>query len=395
MNAVPAPERLGNSLYRPRVAVITNALPSYRRAFYDRLCAAGEFAVTVYCQEHLPGFNLALAHNEVQCPVRLLRFAGSERAAVWQRLPVRELWAGYDACVFYGNIRILSNVVWASLFRAAGKPVLLWGQAHTAGANPYTERVRLAWWHTFQHLLVYTDAEVEYLRARGFRQDVTGLNNGLDQRAIERAATAWPAARLRAWQREQGLDGRTLILSVARLAAKNRFDLVVRALPALIERFPGLLWCVVGGGEEEAPLRALAALLGVGDAIRWVGPEYAEERLAPWFLSSRFLVFPGSIGLSLLHAFGYGLPVITHGNPANQMPEFAALAHGVNGLAYPEGDPVALTGCMALLLTQPEAAQRMGRNGLEVARTRYNVDVMVERFSAALRRALEPAHAGG
>jgi hypothetical protein len=30
----------------------------------------------------------------------------------------------------------------------------------------------------------------------------------------------------------------------------------------------------------------------------------------------------------------------------------------------------------------------MGRNGLEVARTRYNVDVMVERFSAALRRAL-------
>jgi glycosyltransferase involved in cell wall biosynthesis len=251
--------------------------------------------------------------------------------------------------------------------------------------------VRLAWWRTFDHLLVYTDAEADSLHARGFTQDVTGLNNGLDQRAVERAAGAWPAARLDAWQQEQGIAGHTPILSVARLAAKNRFDLVVRALPALIGHFPGLLWCVVGGGAEEANLRALAASLGVGDHIRWVGPEYAEERLAPWFLSSHFLVFPGSIGLSLLHAFGYGLPVVTHANAANQGPEFAALAHGINGLTFPEGNLATLTDCMALLLSQPEAAQQMGRNGLEVARTRYNVDVMVERFSAALRRALASA----
>jgi glycosyltransferase involved in cell wall biosynthesis len=371
-----------------RVAVVTNVLPTYRRAFYDALCAAGEFSVTVFCQERLPGFNLAPAHEQIGCPVRLLRFAGSERALVWQRLPVRELWSGFDAYVFYGNIRVLSNLLWASLFHAAGRPVLLWGQAHTAGANPRLERVRLAWWRSFDHLLVYTDAEVDYLRARGFAQDVTGLNNGLDQRAVERAAAAWPPERLAVWQAAQGLDGRVPILSVARLAPKNRFDTVVRALPALVEHFPGLLWCVVGGGEEEASLRALAASLGVGDAIRWVGPEYAEERLAPWFLSSRAFVLPGSIGLSLLHAFGYGLPVVTHANPANQMPEFAALAHGVNGLAFPEGDLAALTDCIALLLSQPAAAQQMGRNGLEVARTRYNVDVMVERFSAALRRAL-------
>lgn len=373
---------------KPRVAIVANVLPTYRRAFYDALCAAGEFSVTVYCQDRLPGFNLALAHGEIRCPVRLLRFTGSERTVVWQRLPVRKLWAGYDAYVFYGNIRVVSNLVWATLFRAMGKPVLLWGQAHTWGANVRTERMRLAWWRTFEHLLVYTDAEVEWLRARGFTQDVTGLNNGLDQLAIERAVAEWPAARLRAWQEEQGLAGHSLILSVARLTPKNRFDLVVHTLPALIEHFPGLLWCVVGGGEEEARLRSLAASLGVGEHVRWVGPEYAEERLAPWFLSSRLFVFPGSIGLSLLHAFGYGLPVITHGNPANQGPEFAALRHVVNGLTFPEGDLAALTNCMALLLAQPQAAQHMGRNGLDVARTRYNVDVMVERFSAAVRRAL-------
>ena len=101
----------------PRVAIITNVLPHYRLGFYQRLAEAG-LDYTVFCQDHLPGFNLRLVHNQLE-NVHLVRSLGSERRVVWQFLPVLRLLA-YDVLVFYGNPRVLSTVVWATLFKALG-----------------------------------------------------------------------------------------------------------------------------------------------------------------------------------------------------------------------------------------------------------------------------------
>ena len=64
------------------------------------------------------------------------------------------------------------------------------------------------------------------------------------------------------------------------------------------------------------------------DSIRWLGALYEQEVMAPWFLSAKVFVYPGYIGLSIMHAMGYGLPVITHDNMDNQSPEVAALRNG-------------------------------------------------------------------
>ncbi|MCC9075489.1 glycosyltransferase family 4 protein [Litorilinea aerophila] len=368
-----------------KVAIVTNVVPSYRLAFYQRLCQQPEHDFVLFCQDRLPGFNLALVHDRVPCKVERLAAWGSEHGVVWQRLPVMRLWRDFDVLVFYGNPRLLSTVLWATLFRWLGKPVIIWGQGHTAGAPPWTEGLRLRWWRQFDTILVYTDREAEALQRSVLAgRQVIGLNNGLDQDRIEQAIARWPVRRLTAWQQARGLEGRPVLLSCARLVEKNRFDLVPPLLARLRSRYPDLRWCVIGDGPAREALAGLVRAHQVEDLVVWVGALYDEEALAPWFLSARLLIHPGAIGLTLLHAFGYGLPVVTHGDLAQQMPEIAALEPGVNGLVFTPGDVASLAEAVRSLLDDPGRSRRMGQAAQEVVRTRFNVDVMVARFLQAL-----------
>lgn len=365
-----------------RVAIIQSAVPHYRRDYYERLLQESSINYTVFCQPTFPAANLDLIHRELGCDYVEVAFVGRGNRLVWQWLPLRNLWSGYDVYVFYGNPRVFSNVLWATLFRLLGKPIVIHGPARSFRAYSPTERLRLLWWRCFRHFLVYTDQEADFLLTHGFAgRDVVGMNNGLNQEAIEQAAIGWQSDRLNQWQITEGTNGRKVILSVARLVDKNRFDLVLSSLPALLLEHPNLLWCVIGDGPLRRQLQDEANRLGVSDHVRMLGQIYNEDDLAPWFLSSEILVHPSAIGLSLLHAFGYGLPVVTHDNTRRHGPEIAAFQNRVNGLMYRENSVISFTQCVSELLSDESLRKRMGEAGLNATRHAYNTQVMAERFT--------------
>jgi glycosyltransferase involved in cell wall biosynthesis len=371
------------------VAIIIDSVPSYRRGFYENLLTNADIALTVFCQSHIRGFNLQLIQRDLGERFIEIPFVSSKSHRwAWQRLPVLHLWRSYDVYVFHGNPRIMSTLVWATMFRILGKKVVIWGQAHTAGAASTTESLRLCWWRLFRNVLVYTDAEVRYLRKRGFKMsNIISMNNGLNQKEIEQAKQIWTEKRLISWQKAEKLSDRAVILSCARLVKKNRYHLMIEALPEILRGTPDLVWCIIGTGSEKNELATLAERYGVVDNIRWVGEIYEEEELAPWFMSSTLLVHPGAIGLTLMHAFGYGLPVVTHDNAAFQMPEFAALIRNINGLCFRENDVVDLVSTVNTLLQDKTIVEKMSAAALETVRRQYNTDVMADRFIQTARSA--------
>lgn len=372
-----------------RVAVVTNVLPHYRAAFYRCLFQNGDIDVRIFCQASIPGMTLKLVHDQFRDHVTLVTSLCMKREWLgWQRLPWRRLLSSFDVLFVLGNPRIVSNVVLASLARGLSKPVVIWGQAHTAGARPLTERLRLWWWRWFDNLFVYTDGEAFRLKARGFgRHHVVGMNNGLDQRRIDEAVAGWDEQRLTGWRQREGVAERTQVLSCARLEPKNHFDLWLAAMPAVISRHPDLLWCVIGDGPERQNLEVRARQLGVATHVRWLGGIFDESELAPWFRSSELLVHPAGIGLTLLHAFGYGIPVVTHDDAATQMPEFDAFVAGETGLLYRRGDVASLATAVCQCLADEPARIRMGERGRQIARNQYNVEVMAGRFADMARHA--------
>jgi glycosyltransferase involved in cell wall biosynthesis len=366
-----------------RVAVITNTLAHYRVAFFQSLFDRSDLDVRVFCQRSIPGFNLELAYERFPDRVTLVRaWTLSQERLGWQWLPWRRLLTEFDVVFVPGNLRILSGVCLALAARLLRRPTVLWGQLHNADSDPRREGIRLRWWRSFDHFLLYTDGEAARLRALGFQNRyILGMNNGLDQKRIDLEAGRWDEERLAAWRKERGLADRTMILSCARLSRKNRFERWVRVMPQVVERHPDLLWCVIGDGSERPALEDSVDRANLSAHVRWLGSILNESELAPWFLSSRWLVHPGAIGLTLLHAFGYGLPVVTHGDSRGHTPEFDAFEPGGTGLLYDLADETSLAAQVNAALDDPGARDRMGARAREIARRDYNVDVMSERFA--------------
>lgn len=370
-----------------RIAIVTDIVPHYRRDFYERIMTCERFRCMLFCQREIRGVMLSSVHTELPGPIRELSYFGLKREKlVWQRLPVAYLWRHFDLYVFYGNPRILSTVIWASLLRLAGRKVIIWGQGHTASAPWLRERIRLSWWRLFDYFFVYTDSEASQLKKSGFKaKTVIGMNNGLNLSSQELQIQRWHRQRLEAWKKAQGLEHRIIVLSCARLEKKNRFDVMIQCMPELIRAFDNVLWCVIGDGPMATELKAHAKSVGVDAHILWLGAIYDEEELAAWFLVSKCFVHPGAIGLSLLHAFGYGLPVITHDNARNQMPEIAALRDRWNGLLYRENDPNALLEKIIHLLRDEHTLSEMSNNARAVAATEFNTEIMASRFTELVR----------
>lgn len=85
------------------------------------------------------------------------------------------------------------------------------------------------------------------------------------------AAKFVPAAADERFRTESGWAGRRVLLTVGRLQKRKGHDTVIRALPAVRAKVPGVLYAVVGTGDEEANLRRLADECGVADAVQFLG----------------------------------------------------------------------------------------------------------------------------
>ncbi len=278
-----------------------------------------------------------------------------------------------------------------SLLRArwAGVPTILWGHGYSKNEAAWRRRLRERAGRLGTALLFYNRATAGRYRDDGWDPDrLFVAPNSLDQMPIRAAITHWRDRpdRLQQFREQQGLDRGPVIMFVSRLDPANRLDLLVRATGELAAKHPQIQTVIVGEGDQErSRLASLADSIGVSQSVRFLGPIYDEQDLAPWFLSADVFCYPANIGLSLLHAFGYGLPVVTSRNTEKHNPEIEALEDGVNGLLYEDGDASALTQTLGTLLASPDRARAMGQAGLRTVTQKYTVERMVDGMEAAIR----------
>lgn len=372
-----------------KIAIILNIMPSYRGGFYDIIFENKDVEVTIYTQNKIPGMNLNLIHDRYPNNVKVVKFICANREQIgWQFLPFKEIVTKYDVVVVDGNPRQVSHFVLATFLRLFRKKVVLWTMAHSFRGFAPTENLRLFWSRIFKFIYVYTDAEADFLREKGFKnQYIVGMNNGLNQRKIDAAILEWNKERLENWRETNGLADSILVLSCSRLDPKNKYELIIQALPLMLEKYPNLIWCVIGKGVEEEKLVDLVAEKGLMKNVRFVGEVYIESELTPWFLSSELFIHPAAVGLSLLHAFGYGLPLITNGNKNLHNPEYAAFEDGLTGLNYIENNVEDLASVIIKLLGDNETRAKMKMYTQKIAREKYNSEVMANRFLDIVNKA--------
>ena len=63
------------------------------------------------------------------------------------------------------------------------------------------------------------------------------------------------------------------------------------------------------------------------------GETFDEAEISKLLNHADLCVSPGNVGLTAMHALAYGVPVATHNDFKNQMPEFEAITPGKTGFS--------------------------------------------------------------
>jgi len=103
-----------------------------------------------------------------------------------------------------------------------------------------------------------------------------------------------------------------VVLYIGRLAAMKGVDTFLRAAQRVVPSFPDVLFVVAGEGPEYPRLIQLAASLGIGDRVMFLGKVSDEERDILLSGSSVF-VLPSVVepfGIAALEAMAAGVPTI-------------------------------------------------------------------------------------
>jgi phosphatidylinositol alpha-1,6-mannosyltransferase len=163
---------------------------------------------------------------------------------------------------------------------------------------------------------------------------------------------------------------------------------MIRALAAIREAVPGVLYAVAGDGEERATLEELAGQSGLREHVQFLG-EVDDDRLVRCYQQCDLFVLPNrqvgrdieGFGMVLLEAQACGKPVIAgaSGGTAETMriPE--------TGLVVPCDGPGELAAAVVALLDDPGRRARMGAAARAWVVERFDWESLSQQAEAIFR----------
>jgi phosphatidylinositol alpha-1,6-mannosyltransferase len=171
------------------------------------------------------------------------------------------------------------------------------------------------------------------------------------------------------------------LLTVARLEPHKGVDTVLQALPAILERFPGVRYAVAGSGPERDRLEKLVHKAALGERVRFLGEVSDRDLPGLYNLAAVYVgasrraeqIGVEGFGIALVEASACGRPVVA-GNSGG-IPD--AVREGETGFLVPPEEPAAFAQAICRLLADPALAQRLGRNGRRAVETHFNWDRVV------------------
>lgn len=308
-----------------------------------------------------------------------------------------------DVVILNWNVRFLDNPPAILKARRKKMGIVFFGHGVSKNETPARRNIRNALGRRADCILVYSASAREGLIKEGFEPGrVFVAPNSVDQTDIQAARRDWSARPrdLEAFQRANDLGQSSpslpfpppTLIFCARLDPLRKLELLFEALPTIAQSHHGTQLLIIGGGEDEQRLREIAVkfnLLNPANAqsarVRFLGPVYEEKNLAPWFLSSDLMVFPSHMGLSVLHAMGYGVPVLTCNDASKHGPEYDVIRPGINGDVYQDGSVPDLAAKVIALLNDRPKLRAMSADALVTATRDFSIEKMIDGFEAAIR----------
>jgi glycosyltransferase involved in cell wall biosynthesis len=210
----------------------------------------------------------------------------------------------------------------------------------------------------------------QHLVAEGFTPDGVGvIYNGIDVGPLPDAA-----ARTRARDVLGVSDDVLVIGTVARLDPVKDLGTLIQAASQMARAMPTLL-VIVGDGPERRTLENLAAHVGIGSQVRFLG--YRDEA-RHWLAGCDVYVnssISEGVSLTILEAMAAGLPIV-----ATRVGGTPEVVDDSCGRLIPSRDPATLSMALLDLARHLTLRRDLGRAARRRVETRFTLDRMVREY---------------
>ncbi len=322
-----------------RLAIGYHFFAHYRAAVMESLARDPSLSVTFLGDETESGGTIEPWHRSAN--VRFVRARCFNLGPIMfqPRLAWHLLFNRYDHVILLGNAAWPAMWLGAMAARLRGARVHFWSHGWVKPESGFGGKVRNVFYRLADDLLLYG----HYAKCIGYGNGFAAerlhvIYNSLDadaQRVIRQQVVPDELQALRTKLFADRAD-RPLLICSSRLMNVRRLDMLLDAMHTLRGRGLELNLLLVGDGPERANLQKQASDLNL--AVHFYGACYDEPTLARLTMASDLTVAPGKVGLTAMQSLGYGTPVLTHSDFANQMPEWEAIIPGKTGDLFINGD---------------------------------------------------------
>lgn len=177
---------------------------------------------------------------------------------------------------------------------------------------------------------------------------------------------------------ELGLEGRTVLSTFGLLSPNKGIQYAIRALPEVIEKFPNVIYVVIGathpnivkekGEIYRNALIAETQKLGLENHVKFYNKYLELDELAKYLKATDLYISPStdegqSVSGTLSYACGFGRPVIAASSSYAQF-----LVTPQTGVLVPVKNPGAITKAIFEILSDDKRMKAMGREAYEHTR---------------------------
>jgi len=217
-------------------------------------------------------------------------------------------------------------------------------------------------------------------------EKVTVIPNAVDIASFKLASPPDPEL-----QKQWGLTGKTVIGFIGSFYAYEGLDLLLNALPAIIEQKPDTRVLLVGGGPQEANLRQQAEQLGLKDHVVFTG-RVPHSDVNRYYDLINVLAYPRHpmrltelvTPLKPLEAMAQGQLFVASDVGGHQ----ELVEHGKTGILFKAGDRQALAQAIVELLNNRPSWPALKDNGRQFVENIRNWRNSVANYQAAYGRLL-------
>ncbi len=323
---------------RPNVVVIYHFYPHYRSAVVEALARSevADFTFVGDDHEYLNSIEPAKLSDNVKfrlAPTHLIfkPFMWQWGAITWAIKPE------FDTVIMHAVPHWPCTWIGGILARINGKRVFFWGHGYLYEPKGFKGLMRRMFYAIPDAHMFYGRIAKAIAMKHGWAPEklhvIYNSLNTAEQRTIRNKSTKAEALEVR---RQIFGNENPVVICTTRLIAIRRLDLLLDSIHTLKERGRAVNLILVGDGPESQRLRKQAEQLNV--PVHFEGACYDERRIAQLVMASSVTVAPGKVGLTAMHSMVYGVPVVTHGDASDQMPEWEAIIPGKTGSLFERGD---------------------------------------------------------